>query len=146
MTIHCCWLKKQVYLKGTFSNRSLNFQKVDFLKKIKIQNPASSRPIQDIVQENAQIETLDLCHNPVSLPSWLIKNIHLFIWLHWVLEVARRLLVFIGAHGIFSCSRWDPVPWPRIECGPSALGAQSLGHQTTREAPSLVTLRRYSET
>ena len=30
---------------------------------------------------------------------------------------------------------WDLVPWPGIEPGPPALGAQSLSHWTTREVP-----------
>ena len=35
----------------------------------------------------------------------------------------------------FSCNTWDLVPWPKIEPWPPALGAWSLGHWTTREAP-----------
>ena len=31
------------------------------------------------------------------------------------------------------CSMWDLVPWPGIKPRPPALGAQSLGHWTTRE-------------
>ena len=42
-----------------------------------------------------------------------IFNVYLFIGLHWVLVVACR---------IFSCGMWDPLPWPRIEPGPPALG------------------------
>ena len=34
-----------------------------------------------------------------------------------------------------SCGMWDPVPWLGIEPGPLALGARSLSHWTTREAP-----------
>ena len=30
---------------------------------------------------------------------------------------------------------WNLVPWPGIKPGPPALGVQSLGHWTTREAP-----------
>ena len=50
---------------------------------------------------------------------------YLFIWLSWVL---------ISAHGLFSCSMWDLVPWPEIEPGPPALGPQNLSHWTTRGA------------
>ena len=32
----------------------------------------------------------------------------------------------------FSYGMWDLVPWSGIEPGPPALGAQSLGHRTTR--------------
>ena len=35
-----------------------------------------------------------------------------------------------------SCSMWDLVPWPGIEPGPPALGAQRLRPQTTREIPA----------
>ena len=43
----------------------------------------------------------------------------------------------IFSFGIWSLSygMWDLVPWPGIEPGPPALGAQSLSHWTTREAP-----------
>ena len=39
-----------------------------------------------------------------------------------------------------SCSMWDIVPWPGIEPGPPALGAQNLSHRTTREVPQIVGL------
>ena len=42
----------------------------------------------------------------------------------------------VAAPGISSCSTWDLVPWPRIDLGPPALGAQSLSHQATREVPA----------
>ena len=58
----------------------------------------------------------------------VLLSIYLFIWLSWVL---------VSAHGIFSCSVWDLVPWPEIEPGPPALGPQSLSHWTTRGAPQL---------
>ena len=45
-------------------------------------------------------------------------------WLQWVSVVA---------YGIFSCCTWDLVPWPRIEPGRPALGAQSISRWTTRE-------------
>ena len=37
-----------------------------------------------------------------------------------------------------NCSVWDLVPWPEIEPGPPALGAQSLSPWTTREVPNLI--------
>ena len=36
-----------------------------------------------------------------------------------------------------TCGTWDLVPWPGIDPGAPALGAQSLSHQTTKEAPKL---------
>jgi len=36
---------------------------------------------------------------------------------------------------LFSCGMWDLVPQPGIKLDPAALGAQSLSHWTTREAP-----------
>ena len=62
-------------------------------------------------------------------------NIYLFIWL---------LLVLVVACGIFSCGMWDLVPWPGIEPGPPALGAQSLSHWTTREVPRTANLKLLS--
>ena len=35
-----------------------------------------------------------------------------------------------------SCGMWDLVPWPGIEFGSPALGAQSPSHWTTRDFPS----------
>ena len=52
---------------------------------------------------------------------------YFFIWPHQVLVVA---------HKIFSCSMWDRVPWPGIEPWLPVLGAWSLSHWTTREAPA----------
>ena len=50
----------------------------------------------------------------------------MFTWLCWVLVVSRRNLL---------CGMPDLVPWPGVGPGLSALGAQSLSHWTTREAP-----------
>ena len=36
-----------------------------------------------------------------------------------------------------SCSRWNLVPWPEMDPGSPALGAQSLNHWTTRKSPTL---------
>ena len=69
-------------------------------------------------------------HFVVALP-FLFK--HIFIWLCWVLVAARGSLIFIAMWGIFSCSRWDLLPWLGIEPGPPALGAWSFSHWTTRE-------------
>ena len=41
--------------------------------------------------------------------------------------------LFVPACGIFSCGRWDLVPWLGFKSGPLALGTQSLSHWTTRE-------------
>ena len=41
----------------------------------------------------------------------------------------------------FSYGIWDLVPWPGIEPGPPALGAQSLDHWTTRLSPPSVQFR-----
>ena len=47
-------------------------------------------------------------------------------------------LVFVVAHRIFRLhhSMWDLVPWPGIEPRLPALGAWSLSHRNTREAPN----------
>ena len=58
----------------------------------------------------------------------LFIYICLFIWPHQVLVVACR---------IFSCGTWDLVPWPGVEAGLPALGAQNLNHWITREVPYL---------
>ena len=59
----------------------------------------------------------------------------LFIWLHEVLVVACRIFdLHCGMRDLtLSCGIWDLAPWPGIEPRPSALGAWSLGHWTTRE-------------
>ena len=55
-------------------------------------------------------------------------------WLFWVL---------VAACGIFGCSTWDLLPWPGIEPGPLALGAQSLSLWTAREVPKKIYLDFY---
>ena len=60
---------------------------------------------------------------------------YLFIWLHWFLVSAHRIFDFCQA-GSFSCGMWDLVLWSMINPRPSALGAQSLSHWTTREVPN----------
>ena len=44
-------------------------------------------------------------------------------------------IFYLAALGL-SCSMRDLVPWPGIEPGPPALGAQSPSHWTTREVPT----------
>ena len=60
----------------------------------------------------------------VADTGFFIFNFYLFIWLHWV---------FVATCRIFSCSMWVLVPQPGVEPKLPALGAQSLGHWTTRE-------------
>ena len=59
-----------------------------------------------------------------------LKN---YIYLSFILAAQ----VFISAHRIFNlrCGLWDLVPGPRVKPGLPALGALSLSHWTTREAP-----------
>lgn len=52
--------------------------------------------------------------------------------------------VLVSAHGIFSCSTWDPVSWPGIEPGPPAWGAQSPSHWATSKSLSSVFLNTCS--
>ena len=58
----------------------------------------------------------------VCVCVYLYSKIYLFIWLYQLLGACEPLVV---ACGIL-------VPWSGIEPGPSALGAQSLSHWTTR--------------
>ena len=51
---------------------------------------------------------------------------YLFIWLHQVLIVARR---------VFSCGMRDLVPRSGVKPGPHALGSWSISQWPTREAP-----------
>ena len=50
-----------------------------------------------------------------------------------ILAVAWKL--FSYSMWTLSCHMWAPVPWPGVESGLPALGAQSLSHWTTREIP-----------
>ena len=45
------------------------------------------------------------------------------------------LFIYLAALGL-SCGMWDLAPWPGIEPGPPAVGAQRLSHWTTREVPT----------
>ena len=86
---------------------------------------------------------LCLCceHNGcVLLLSWsflifksIFKNIYLAVLGNSYGHVGSS--VFFAVSEIFSCSMWDLVPWPGIKPGPPELGAQILGHWTTRGVP-----------
>ena len=52
-------------------------------------------------------------------------------------SIILAALVLVAAHGLFSCSMWNLVPWPGIEPRPPAWGAQRLSHWTTRKVPPL---------
>ena len=54
-----------------------------------------------------------------------------FMWLLWVLVVARR--IFSCGVRTLSLNMWDLVPRAGIKPTPTALGVQSLSHWTTRE-------------
>ena len=60
-------------------------------------------------------------------------NIYLFVWIHQILVATSK--IFTCGMQTLSYSMWDLVPWPGIEPGSPALGAQSLSHWTTREVP-----------
>ena len=81
---------------------------------------------------------------------------YLFIWLHQVFVVARRifnlrcdmwdffsflLFFFLVMTCELSYRLWDLVPWPGMagmELGPPELGAQSPSHWTTMRSPQWV--------
>jgi len=65
------------------------------------------------------------------------KYIYLFDWAGSYLQHVGST-IFVAVHGIFSWGMgtlswglWDQIPWPGIEPGPPALGAES--HWTTWE-------------
>ena len=64
-------------------------------------------------------------HDHQGCPNkmYTLKNIYLFIWLHWFLVRGMRAR---------SCGMWNLVPWPGIE--PRLPG---LGARTTREVPKM---------
>ena len=53
----------------------------------------------------------------------------------------KYLFMYLAVPGL-SCSMWNLVPWPAIKPRPSALGARSLSHWTSREVPVLF-LRKF---
>ena len=63
-----------------------------------------------------------------ACPTLYLLKIYLFTWLNWVLVTACR--IFSCSMRTLNCNMWDLVPWPGIEPGPPALGAESytLGH------------------
>ena len=62
-----------------------------------------------------------------------LKNV--VIWPCQVLAAACRI-PSAAYRLLLSWGMWDLVPWVGMESRPSELGAQSLSHWTTREAPS----------
>ena len=70
---------------------------------------------------------------------FLFKNIHLFISAAPGLNCGMwDLQSFVGACWLFSSGMWYLIPWPGMEPGPPALGAQSLSHWTPREVPGAI--------
>ena len=68
--------------------------------------------------------TVYYCSFLGSFPA--CPNLFIFIWLLQVSIIANR---------IFSCSMWDPVPWPGIKPRPPALGAWGLSHLDHQGSP-----------
>ena len=64
----------------------------------------------------------------------LISFNYLFIWLHQVLFATCG--IFSSSMWTLSWDIWDLGPWPGFEPGPSALGARSVKHWSTREVPA----------
>ena len=76
------------------------------------------------------LEGKDKLHRPLTL-HFILLTVRSWIFL--------KTFVYLAAPGhcamqTLSCGLWDLAPWPRMEpSGPSALGARSLSHWTTRE-------------
>ena len=51
--------------------------------------------------------------------QYIYKNFYIYVSIYLVCRV------LVAACEVFSCSMWDLVPWPGIEPGPPAMGAQS---------------------
>ena len=66
---------------------------------------------------------------------FLFLKKYLFIWLHWMLDVAHGIFGLCYGMRDFVFGMWDLVPWPGIEPRPPVLGAQHPSQWTTREAP-----------
>ena len=72
------------------------------------------------------------------------NNICLFTWLNWVSAAVHGAFGFRCTSGFFNhgirtlgCGMWDLIPLPGMGLGPPALGARSLSHWTTRDAPMM---------
>ena len=69
----------------------------------------------------------DLSYNTKDLPS------------SGSLVIASGIFFFFLSSFFFSCCVWDLLPWPGMESGPPALGAQSHRNWTTREVREGIT-------
>ena len=63
-------------------------------------------------------------------------DVCLFLLLFLHLLFKKYWFIYLTALGL-TCGVWDPVLWPGVKPGPSALGVQSLSHWTTREVHTL---------
>ena len=73
--------------------------------------------------------------------EWVAISFSIIVSVGAQLSLLQQVLlkcihIYLAALGL-SCSMQDLVPRPGIEPGPSALGAWSIGHWTTREVPSM---------
>ena len=77
----------------------------------------------------------EICKGLVLIAKPLCAFYYDALWLmQFFLFFFLIFIVYLAAPGL-SCSMWDLVPWPGIEPGTPALGAQSLNHWASREVP-----------
>ena len=104
----------------------------------------SKSPSECLCQLKLRPATLEGPSFPSPVRFVYLKNIYLFIWLHWL---AGPWLLFLGSwwHAgtffLFSCGMWDLGPWTEIKPGPPALEAWNLSHWTTGEVSTFSTDR-----
>ena len=93
----------------------------------------------ETLQDNLVSSTHRHCKKSSKNREWgrEIKGQRTYRLLFFFLSLFKKKhIIYLAALGL-SCGMWDLVPWPGIEPGPHALGAQSLTHWTTREVPRL---------
>ena len=103
-------------------------------------NGAANQAPQDCLSSRTCAEGSREFHTDLA-KGWKNKAFFFFFLIFIYLFRLRQVLVaargiFITACGILvAACMWDLVPWPGIKPGPPALGAWSLTHWTSREAP-----------
>ena len=93
---------------------------------------------KDLIGGNIQVSSQQLFSGVIP-PLRHRQEEPLFWGFCFILLFFKKIFIYLASPGL-SCGMRDLVPWPGMEPRPPALGAQSLSHCATREAPEPFTL------
>ena len=78
--------------------------------------------------------------------QWTFNILKIFIyfiklWGSWLWHAASS--IFVASCGVFSCSMWDLVPWPRSELGFPCMGSVESSPLNCQASPNIKSLKNW---